>query len=217
MQRWALVQFWRGLILGASELDNGTWVPNHFLKGHRGAPRAAATHRRQGRKGAYALRRLPPPRTPPPAGAWHCSRRGRRPCEVMYTRSAGVGITALMMWSLRMAGWGWGHTAGSSPSKTMEARRNLWRILDQLRLRHRERVGREHSGMLAPVTVLDLLSEAMCSGSSWPSLRPPAAATSASPTAARLRRLPCASWVPRAPLICRMPGYTPHSTASLQW
>ena len=48
---------------------------------------------------------------------------------------------------------------GSLPSKTMEARRNLWRILDQLRLRHRERVGREHSGMLAPITVLDWLSE----------------------------------------------------------
>jgi hypothetical protein len=34
-----------------------------------------------------------------------------------------------------------------------------------------------------------------------------AAASSASTTAARLRRLPCASWVSRAPLICRMPGY----------
>jgi hypothetical protein len=32
---------------------------------------------------------------------------------------------------------------GSLPSKTMGARRNLCRFLDQLRLRHRERVGRE--------------------------------------------------------------------------
>ena len=51
---------------------------------------------------------------------------------------------------------------GSLPSKTMEARRNLWRILDQLRLRHRERAGREHSGMLTPITMLDLLSEPAC-------------------------------------------------------
>ena len=51
---------------------------------------------------------------------------------------------------------------GSLPSKTMEARRNLWCILDQLRLRHRERVGREHSGMLASATMLDWLSEPAC-------------------------------------------------------
>jgi hypothetical protein len=44
----------------------------------------------------------------------------------------------------------------------MEARRSLWRILDQLKLRHRERVGREHSGMLAPITALDWLSEPAC-------------------------------------------------------
>jgi hypothetical protein len=50
-----------------------------------------------------------------------------------------------------------------------------------------------------------------------PYLSPPTAAPSASPAAARLLRLPCASWVSRAPLICRMPGYTPYSTTSLQW
>jgi hypothetical protein len=59
-------------------------------------------------------------------------------------------------------------------------------------------------------------SEAMCYGSSWPRIQPTTAAP-ASPTAARLRRLPCTSWVPRAPLNCWMPGYTPHSTTSLQW
>jgi hypothetical protein len=49
-----------------------------------------------------------------------------------------------------------------------------------------------------------------------------AAAFSALPAAARTTpglagpRAP-ASWVSRAPLLCRMPGYTPHSTISLQW
>ena len=49
-----------------------------------------------------------------------------------------------------------------------------------------------------------------------------AAAFSALPAAARTTpglagpRAP-ASWVSRAPLLCRMPGYTPHRTISLQW
>jgi hypothetical protein len=34
---------------------------------------------------------------------------------------------------------------------------------------------------------------------------------SSAAAAARLRRLPCASWVSRAPLVFMIPGYTPHS------
>jgi hypothetical protein len=48
---------------------------------------------------------------------------------------------------------------GSLQIKTKEPRRNLWRFNDQLRLRPRERVGREHSAMLAPVAMPDWLSE----------------------------------------------------------